>query len=144
VTTDEARRASEIIAVAGAPEVEALPLHKRRLLLGWVETSGLHMTIARMKTSRDRDHPILLVLESIGAVLDDGGAGPADPDWEAIVNAFDEWHARPGNFGERMPKEELMAEANVPRDRLDRALRRHGVTDSRHLAAYLKGTRRTP
>ena len=58
-----------------------------------------------------------------------------DDDWLAICVAVEQWREREPNRGERMPKDEALAESGLSRDRFDRALRWHGVTDARRLVA---------
>lgn len=66
------------------------------------------------------------------------GPTPVDSDWDAIASAFWSWTDRPGNAGANPPKDEMIAEAGMGRERFDAALRRHAVPDARRLAAHLR------
>lgn len=61
-----------------------------------------------------------------------------DQDWSAIRDAFRRWTAREGNHGQRMNKDEWLAETRMGRDRFDAALRRHAVRDVRRLEATFR------
>lgn len=89
-----------------------------------------------------RSHPRLRLRDrrDIESALGEfrGQAPPSDPDWDGIIAAHGRWTTREGNHDQVMPKDEMLAESGMGRDRLDATLRRHGVTDFRRLRSVIQ------
>jgi hypothetical protein len=125
---------SHVCAGSGEPILDAWTHGAIRMYPGATpdEIAEKVLGIARWSDAYDRRMATTRVREIMGAVEPE-----RDRDWEDIRSAWSRWMGREGNRDLRPPKDELMAEAAIGRDRFDAALRRHDVNDYRYLRAAL-------